>query len=118
MIFYEAPHKLPATLKDMAAAFGDRRIAIVREITKIHEEIIRTTLAEAAEKYVNGEIKGEIVLVIEGAEKQKLKRTLDDAVNIAKDYMEKGESISGASKLAARETGIKKGEIYKALQEQ
>lgn len=117
MIFYEAPHKLPATLKDMAAAFGDRRIAIVREITKIHEEIIRTTLSEAAEKYANGEIKGEIVLVIEGAKKQKLKWTLEDAVNIAKDYMEKGESVSGASKLAARETGIKKGEIYKALQD-
>ncbi len=118
MVFYEAPHKLSATLRDMAEALGDRRIAIVREITKIHEEIIRTTLKKAAEDYADGEIKGEIVLVIEGAKKQKLRWTLEDAVNIAKDYMEKGEAVSGAARLAARDTGIKKGEIYKALQEE
>lgn len=118
MVFYEAPHKLSATLKDMAQVLGDRRIAIVREITKIHEEVIRTTLKKAAEDYANGEIKGEIVLVIEGAKKQKLRWTLADAVQIAKDYMEKGEAVSGAARLAARDTGIKKGEIYKALQEE
>lgn len=118
MIFYEAPHKLSATLRDMAAAFGDRRIAIVRELTKIHEEVIRTTLPEAAEKYANNEIKGEIVLVIEGAKGQKLRPTLQDALDLAHDFMEQGESVNGAAKLAARETGIKKGEIYKALQEE
>lgn len=118
MVFYEAPHKLSATLKDMANVLGDRRIAIVREITKIHEEVIRTTLKKAAEDYPNGEIKGEIVLVIEGAKKQKLRWTLADAVKIAKDYMENGEAVSGAARLAARDTGIKKGEIYKALQEE
>lgn len=118
MVFYEAPHKLSATLKDMANVLGDRRIAIVREITKIHEEVIRTTLKKAAEDYPNGEIKGEIVLVIEGAKKQKLRWTLADAVNIAKEYMENGEAVSGAARLAARDTGIKKGEIYKALQEE
>ena len=67
MVFYEAPHKLPSTLRDMLAAWGDRRIAIVREITKIHEEVIRTTLAEAAQRFADGGAKGEIVLVIEGA---------------------------------------------------
>lgn len=118
MVFYEAPHKLSATLKDMANVLGDRRIAIVREITKIHEEVIRTTLEKAAEDYPNGEIKGEIVLVIEGAKKQKLRWTLADAVKIAKEYMENGEAVSGAARLAARDTGIKKGEIYKALQEE
>lgn len=118
MVFYEAPHKLSATLKDMANVLGDRRIAIVREITKIHEEVIRTTLKKAAEDYPNGEIKGEIVLVIEGAKKQKLRWTLADAVKIAKEYMENGEAVSGAARLAARDTGIKKGEIYKALQEE
>lgn len=118
MVFYEAPHKLSATLKDMANVLGDRRIAIVREITKIHEEVIRTTLKKAAEDYPNGEIKGEIVLVIEGAKKQKLRWTLVDAVKIAKEYMENGEAVSGAARLAARDTGIKKGEIYKALQEE
>lgn len=118
MVFYEAPHKLSATLKDMANVLGDRRIAIVREITKIHEEVIRTTLKKAAEDYPNGEIKGEIVLVIEGAKKQKLRWTLAGAVKIAKEYMENGEAVSGAARLAARDTGIKKGEIYKALQEE
>lgn len=118
LVFYEAPHKLSATLKDMAQVLGDRRIAIVRELTKIHEEIIRTTLKKAAEDYANGEIKGEIVLVIEGAKKQKLRWTLEDAVKIAGDYMESGESVSAAARLAARDTGIKKGEIYKALQEE
>ena len=118
LVFYEAPHKLSATLKDMAQVLGDRRIAIVRELTKIHEEIIRTTLKKAAEDYANGEIKGEIVLVIEGAKKQKLRWTFEDAVKIAGDYMESGESVSAAARLAARDTGIKKGEIYKALQEE
>lgn len=118
MVFYEAPHKLSATLKDMANVLGDRRIAIVREITKIHEEVIRTTLKKAAVDYPNGEIKGEIVLVIEGAKKQKLRWTLADAVKIAREYMENGEAVSGAARLAARDTGIKKGEIYKALQEE
>ena len=84
LVFYEAPHKLSATLKDMAQVLGDRRIAIVRELTKIHEEIIRTTLKKAAEDYANGEIKGEIVLVIEGAKKQKLRWTLEDAVKFAR----------------------------------
>lgn len=71
MVFYEAPHKLASTLQDMLAAWGDRRIAIVREITKIHEEVIRTTLKEAAQRYSNENAKGELVLVIEGAEKEK-----------------------------------------------
>ncbi|MFR1213373.1 MAG: hypothetical protein ACLSCV_00035 [Acutalibacteraceae bacterium] len=70
MVFYEAPHKLAATLQDMLAA-GRQKIAIVREITKIHEEVIRTTLKEAAERYSNENAKGELVLVIEGAEKKK-----------------------------------------------
>lgn len=118
MVFYEAPHKLSATLADMAEAFGNRRIAIVRELTKIHEQVIRTTLPEAAKAYANSEIKGEIVLVIEGARGQKLRPTLDDAVKIAREQMAQGESVNGAARLAARETGIKKGEIYKKLQEE
>ena len=82
MVFYEAPHKLVTTLQDMLAAWGDRRIAIVREITKIHEEVIRTTLKEAAERYSNENIKGELVLVIEGAEKEKeAEITVDDLEN-------------------------------------
>lgn len=116
MIFYEAPHKLPNTLCDMYEAFGDRRISIVRELTKIHEQVIRTTLSEAAEKYSDGSLKGEIVLVIEGAEITEEKgATLEDAVSVALELIEKGEKNADAAKEAARLTGFKKGEIYKAV---
>lgn len=116
MIFYEAPHKLPNTLCDMYEAFGDRRISIVRELTKIHEQVIRTTLSEAAEKYSDGSLKGEIVLVIEGAEITEEKgATLEDAVSVALELIEKGEKNADAAKEAARLTGFKKGEVYKAV---
>lgn len=118
MVFYEAPHKLSATLSDMYAYFGDRRIAIVREITKIHEEVIRLSLKEAAEKYKEESLKGEIVLVIEGyTEDEADEPTLEDAILKAKEYMNEGMSVSFAAKQAAKDTGIKKGDIYKALQE-
>lgn len=117
MIFYEAPHKLAATLKDMYNVLGDRRISIVRELTKIHEEVIRTTLKEAAEKYTDGDIKGEIVLILEGAvqDKQEQEVTLEYAVTLAKELSEKGMSLSESAKEAAKLTGFKKGDIYKEL---
>ena len=116
MVFYEAPHKLPYTLKDMAEAFGDRRIALVREITKIHEECIRTTLFEAVKYYEENDPKGEFVLVIEGAKPEEKKElTLEDAVAIAQKAMENGSSASDAAKEAAKLSGFKKGEIYKLL---
>lgn len=116
MIFYEAPHKLSATLVDLYKNFGDRRISIVRELTKIHEEVIRTTLKEASEKYADGGIKGEIVLIIEGVKKpEKQEMTAEDAVSLAKELTDKGMSVSEAAKEAAKVTGFKKGEIYKKL---
>lgn len=116
MIFYEAPHKLPATLKDMNNTFGNREIAIVREITKIHEEVIRTTLDDAVEKYSDGSLKGEIVLIIHGAQPQISEElTFENAVEIAKKNIENGMSISEASKDAAKISGFKKGDIYKEL---
>ena len=119
MVFYEAPHKLSATLSDMYAYFGDRKLAIVREITKIHEEVIRTTLAEASEKFKEESLKGEIVLVIEGyTESEEDIPTLEDAIEKAREYMQEGMSVSFAAKQAAKDTGIKKGDIYKALQEE
>lgn len=119
MVFYEAPHKLSATLNDMYSCFGDRQIAIVREITKIHEEVIRTTLKEASEKYSEESLKGEIVLVIEGyKEQEKDLPTLEDAIIKANSYIEEGMSASFAAKQAAKDTGIKKGDIYKALLEE
>lgn len=117
MIFYEAPHKLPATLSDMASYFGDRKIALVKEITKIHENVERTTLYEAAEKYKTVSPKGEYVLIIEGKpeEEEKLP-TVEDALDIAKKLVESGASKNEAAKQAAKQTGLKKSDIYKSLQ--
>lgn len=117
MLFYEAPHKLGATLKDMYSAFGDREIAIVREITKIHEEVIKTTLLKAVELYGEGGLKGEIVLVIRGAQLKENdeKITFEDAVQLAKKSAENGLSLSDAAKQAAKISGFKKGDIYKQL---
>ncbi len=116
MIFYEAPHKLAATLRDMHRCFGDRRISIVRELTKIHEQVIRTTLAEAVEKYADDSVKGEIVLIVEGApEVVEKDSTLDDAINTARELMETGMSASEAARESAKITGFKKGDIYKGL---
>ena len=116
MLFYEAPHKLPATLRDMYKAFGDRELAIVREITKLHEEVIKTTLAEAAEKYADGSLKGEIVLVIAGCpEEKETEITFRQAVEMAQSGVENGMSVSEAAKQTAKVTGFKKGDIYKEL---
>lgn len=116
LIFYEAPHKLSNTLKDLYNTLGDRELAIVREITKIHEQVIRTTLKEAVELYANGGIKGEIVLIIEGKKaEQAAEITLDDAVSMAEALVEKGMSVNSAAKEIAAQTPFKKGDIYKAL---
>ena len=117
MIFYEAPHKLAATLKDMYNMFGDRKISVVRELTKVHEEVIRTTLAQAAQFYSENEPKGEFVLVIEGArhEEEEKEITLEYAVSLAKELSQKGMSLSESAKEAAKLTGFKKGDIYKQL---
>jgi 16S rRNA (cytidine1402-2'-O)-methyltransferase len=118
MIFYEAPHKLNATLADLAAAFGgDRSISICRELTKLHEEIFKTTLAEAVEKYKETPPKGEFCLVVAGAEPKPAEEkalTLADAVKLAQELIADGKAPSAACKEAARLTGRAKGEIYTA----
>lgn len=115
MIFYEAPHKLPNTLSDFFEYFGDRKLSIVREITKVHEEVIRTTTKEAKEKYGDGSIKGEIVLILEGKKENSETYTLDDAVKIAKELIDKGEKPTDAAKESAKITGIKKNDIYREI---
>lgn len=116
MVFYEAPHKLPATLRDMAETLGDRRVALVRELTKIHEEVIRTTLAAAAERFASEAPRGEFVLVIEGAAPAEVPAvTLEEAAALAADYAAEGLPASEAARRAAAETGYKKGEIYRLL---
>ena len=117
MIFYEAPHKLPATLRDLYSTFGDRKLSIVRELTKIHEEVIRTTTKYAAENYADGSVKGELVLVLEGAKEAEPEEnyTLEYAVELAKKLIENGEKPTAAAKSAAEMTGFKKNEIYREL---
>ena len=117
MIFYEAPHKLPQTLRDLYASFGDRKLTIVREITKIHEEVIRTTTKNAAENLSDGSVKGEIVLVLEGAPQvdDTEEFTLEYAVETAKKLIENGARATDAAQEAAALTGFKKNEIYKEL---
>lgn len=116
MVFYEAPHKLLGTLEDLLATFGDRRICLARELTKLHEEIVRTTLAEAIAHYHENAPRGEFVLVIEGAAPITDKPlTPEEAAEIARSYTQEGLSASDAAKKAAAETGVKKGDIYRLL---
>ena len=118
MIFYEAPHKLPSTLEDMAKYFGDRKIALVKELTKIYENVERTTLFEAAKKYREVSPRGEYVLIIEGKpEDTEQTITIDEAKSMAEELIKNGLSKNEASKEIAKKTGLKKSDIYKSLQE-
>ncbi len=117
IVFYEAPHKLVNTIKDLYTALGDRKLAIVREITKIHEEVISTTLAEASAVYsADNHPKGEIVLIIEGKKESPIGTiTFEEAVSKAKKLVESGMSINQAAKETASQTPFKKSAIYAAL---
>ena len=116
MIFYEAPHKLPNTLRDLYSAFGERKLTIVREITKLHEEVIRTNTREAAEVYADGSLKGEMVLILEGGSLEcKQEFTLSEAVEMARKMIEDGAKPTQAAKDAALATGLKKNDIYREL---
>ncbi|NLZ46764.1 MAG: 16S rRNA (cytidine(1402)-2'-O)-methyltransferase [Clostridiales bacterium] len=117
MIFYEAPHKLVYTLNDMLQYFGDRRISICRELTKIHEEVIRTTLSQAVEYYKTVNPRGEFVLIIEGAEEKADITTIEDAFEQVKQLVDKGMRGADACKQIAKLTGFSKGELYSLLLE-
>ena len=120
MVFYEAPHKLLSTLKDMNSVFGERNIVVVKELTKIHETSWRGTLSEAVKYHTENPPKGEYVLVLEGeqVEKEEMRDPMEEAVSIAKELMEKGKPASMAAKEAAKLTGQTKGEVYKRLMEE
>lgn len=117
LIFYEAPHKLKSTLEDMLKYFGDRRISICRELTKVHEEVMRTTLSEAVEYYETNAPRGEYVLVVEGRTEavNTEECTIEDAAAIASGLMENGMKMTDACKEAARITGLRKNDIYSAV---
>jgi len=116
MIFYEAPHKLPYTLRDLLDTLGDRPVALCRELTKLHEEVIVTTLLEAVARFEAEQPRGEFVLIVGGAQpKESVPLTLEDAVAIADSEIENGASLSDAAKKAAAESGLRKSDIYRAL---
>ena len=119
MIFHEAPHKLRTTLEDLCEAFGPgRRIALCRELTKLHEEVVRTTLGEAIEKYTENAPKGEFVLVVAGAEPREAAAvTLEDAVAQVLTLKAQGVRLKDAAKEVAEHTGLSKNELYAAALE-
>ena len=120
MIFHEAPHKLLTTLEDMTAVFGsDRRIALCRELTKLHEETRRCTLGEAIAYYTENAPKGEFVLVLAGAEPREATAvTLEDAVAQVLTLKAQGMRLKDAAKEVAEHTGLSKNELYAAALEQ
>ena len=119
MIFYEAPHKLTATLADLAQAFGEeRRISLCRELTKLHEEVRRTTLGEAVRWYRENPPKGEFVLVVEGACPQETDGiTLEQGLELVDDFMAQGATLRDAVRRAAGDTGLSRNELYAAAVE-
>jgi len=118
MVFYEAPHKLKHTLKDIYAVFGERRIALAREITKMFEEVVRIKLSEAVDFYNKNAARGEFVLIIDGAqEKISDEKPKEDipARSIVEKYIEQGMDKKEAMKKVAKEKGISKREVYQEM---
>ena len=116
MIFYEAPHKLRDTLADLTEAFGaDRRISLCRELTTLHEEVLRMTLGEARAYYEEQDPRGEYVLVVEGAAPRKEEKiSLEEALQLVAEQMEQGLSRKDAVKQVSARTGLPKNELYNA----
>lgn len=118
MIFYEAPHKLMSTLRDMLDTFGDRRITLCREITKIHEEFYRTTLSDAIKRYEENPPRGEFVLVIEGKNPQELEKEKQaswENMSVSEHvqmYLGQGMDEKDALKAVAKDRGVSKRDIY------
>lgn len=119
MVIYEAPHKLRGTLEDLKNTFGsERRISLCRELTKIHEETMRTTIGGAIEYYREAYPKGEYVLIIEGKpENAEPEMTLAKALERVDFYRAEGKSLKQAAKLASEDSGIGKNELYSAAVE-
>ncbi|MBQ8552504.1 MAG: 16S rRNA (cytidine(1402)-2'-O)-methyltransferase [Clostridia bacterium] len=119
LILYEAPHKLKATLADLYAAFGDRKISLCRELTKLNEEIMRTTLSEAVNLYSEREPRGEYVLIIEGAnDAEALEGAFWSEMSVEEHvayYVSEGKSKMDAIKACAKDRGVAKNEVYKVV---
>ena len=115
LIFYEAPHRLRQTLAALLEGLGNRPITLCRELTKLHEEMQRTTLAKAVEEYTTREPRGEYVLIVAGVEESDpaARMTLEQAAALVCRLAADGQSLSDAAKQVAKETGYRKGELYR-----
>ena len=117
MIFYEAPHKILATLKDMYEYFGNRNICVARELTKIHEEYIHTTIADKIKDIEENSIRGEIVLVVEGINKESVEKEESkegqNLKELVRMYIKQGMDKKDAIKKVAKENNISKNKLYK-----
>ena len=117
MVFYEAPHKLRGTLCDMAEIFGaERRVALCRELTKLHEETVRTTLGQAAAYYDANEPRGEYVLVVEGHLRSDVPQiTLAEGVAMVCRRKQEGMKMKEAVRTVADDTGLNRNDLYQAV---
>ena len=118
MIFYEAPHKLLQTLRDLCGVFGeDRRIALCREMTKLHEEVIRCTLGEARARFTESEPRGEFVLVVAGAPEEEKADDGEGALARALELAASGLSARDAVRQASEEYAVSRSALYRAFQQ-
>ena len=116
MVFHEAPHKLRATLSDMAEILGDRPVALCRELTKLHEETLRTTLSAAVALYAEREPRGEYVLVVAGARPMEEPAvTLEEGVSRVQRLREDGIKMKEAVRSVAGQTALNRNELYDAV---
>ena len=123
MIFYEAPHKLCATLRDLAAAFGEeRRLSLSRELTKLHEQTLRMTIGEAVRYFDENAPRGEFVLIVEGAPDEPETEASEEerlaaAAEAVRRRMEQGQTQKDAVKAVSAEAGVKKNALYRYVLE-
>jgi 16S rRNA (cytidine1402-2'-O)-methyltransferase len=118
IVLFESPRRVVRTVEDVRAALGDRRSAMARELTKLHQEVVRGTLSELLDNIRRRELKGEVVLVIEGQREDREPADLDRAVDHARELIRAGSRKRDAARQAARLTGVPAGQIYAALVEE
>ncbi len=115
VVVFESPRRTARTLADLLEACGDRRAALCRELTKVHQEILRGSLSELCAAVEGTDLKGEVTLVVEGAPEAGASASLDDAVALARSLTSDGMRKREAAREAAARTGVSANRIYEAL---
>jgi 16S rRNA (cytidine1402-2'-O)-methyltransferase len=116
IVLFESPRRLAGTLEELQQALGDRRVAVARELTKLHQEVLRGSLSSVKEEAADRELKGEVVVVVEGAgERDRTEGDAEEAVRLAASFVDAGARKREAARRAAAETGVPARRIYEAL---